>query len=142
MAPTCLDKWDIDCAANATAGYCTHPNTTDQMMADCKKSCNVCGDYICKDNEEDAAFCPEWAENGDCNDWFYGDYMMQNCRASCNACDGCTDNINYAAKCPGWANEDQYCNHKYHEDFMMKNCRASCNACKSTNITTPIDRYA
>jgi len=76
-----LDPSKIGCAKFAEWGYCEHQ----YMVANCKKSCNLCNTGSCKDLKDN---CGKWAAAGFCNAKgnVTKNFMIKNCQKTCKLC--------------------------------------------------------
>lgn len=71
---------DTECDLWAYARECD--NNPDFMLAECKKSCNICSS-VCKNNAGESS-CDYWASTGECDK--NPNYMLVFCKKSCNVC--------------------------------------------------------
>ena len=76
-----LDPSKIGCAKFAEWGYCEHQ----YMVANCKKSCNLCNAGSCKDLKDN---CGKWAAAGFCDAKgnVTKNFMIKNCQKTCKLC--------------------------------------------------------
>ena len=73
VSSSCVDKYSI-CPYYAARGFCSNQ----LYMRSCPKSCDKCGNEVCKDMNSN---CPHWKRHCDNND-----YMVQSCKFTCGLC--------------------------------------------------------
>ncbi|KAL5252517.1 hypothetical protein ACHWQZ_G015333 [Mnemiopsis leidyi] len=160
----CVDlRTEAECRDWKDYEYCTVGEYVEWMRTNCAKTCDVCEEEReeeeeeeeeeedeeetdCRDNNEHAANCPEWRNQGYCqndNSHEYYDWMSVNCAYTCGTCpeveeeptesDDCE---NSHENCETWATSG-YCSDDKYQDYMRTNCRRSCDTCDEAATEDP-----
>ena len=108
------------CCARRCAHRCAHrcvrcgaQSNKDYMADHCRRSCGLCSEEPCTDEQETT--CPAWARSGHCTS--NADYMSKACRHSCGLCGkakdadaaaaACVDKHQKKGECAKWAASGQ-----------------------------------
>jgi hypothetical protein len=71
------------CPSYEAQGFCTR-SFTEWMAANCKRSCNLCGESTCTDDYPE---CESWGSDGYCAAGQYVSWMHQYCKRTCDTCE-------------------------------------------------------